>query len=87
MNDINNFNDIDKLRNLDPKDFLTDDEKNQMSEIFNSVGMDDWMYDSSDNSMRLKIKIIQNQNTKKKVIVVSILWLIYWKMRKLSLNH
>jgi dUTP pyrophosphatase len=62
MNDINNFNDIDKLRNLDPKDFLTDDEKNQMSEIFNSVGMDDWMYDSSDNSMRLKIKIINNSN-------------------------
>ena len=62
MNDINSFNDIDKLRNLDPKDFLTDDEKNQMSEIFNSVGMDDWMYDSSDNSMRLKIKIINNSN-------------------------
>jgi dUTP pyrophosphatase len=62
MNDINNFNDIDKLRNLDPKDFLTDNEKNQMSEIFNSVGMDDWMYDSSDNSMRLKIKIINNSN-------------------------
>lgn len=62
MNDINNFNDIDKLRNLDPKDFLTDDEKNQMSEIFNSVGMDDWMYDSSDNSMRLEIKIINNSN-------------------------
>ena len=62
MNDINNFNDIDKLRNLDPKDFLTDDEKNQMSEIFNSVGMDDWVYDPSDNSMRLKIKIINNSN-------------------------
>ena len=30
MNDINSFNDIDKLRNLDPKDFLTDDEKNQI---------------------------------------------------------
>jgi dUTP pyrophosphatase len=62
MNDINNVNDIDKLRNLDPKEFLTDDEKNQMSEIFNSVGMDDWVYDSSDNSMRLKIKIINNSN-------------------------
>lgn len=62
MNDINNVNDIDKLRNLDPKEFLTDDEKNQMSEIFNSVGMDDWVYDSSDNSMRLKIKVINNSN-------------------------
>lgn len=62
MNDINQINDIDKLKNLDAKDFLSDLEKSQMSEIFNQVGMDDWVYDPADGSMRLKIKIINTSN-------------------------
>ena len=68
MNDINQINDIDKLKNLDAKDFLSDLEKSQMSEIFNQVGMDDWVYDPADGSMRLKIKII---NTMKPSIRIS----------------
>lgn len=62
MNDINQINDIDKLKNLDPNEFLNESEKSQMSDIFNQVGMDDWIYDQTDGSMRLKIKIINNSN-------------------------
>lgn len=62
MNDINQINDIDKLKNLDAKDFLSELEKSQMSEIFDQVGMDDWVYDPADGSMRLKIKIINTSN-------------------------
>jgi dUTP pyrophosphatase len=62
MNDINNINDIDKLKNLDISSFLTDEEKTQMSEIFDQVGFEDWIYEPTDQSMRLKIKIINNSN-------------------------
>ena len=54
--------DFNKLNEMNVGDFLSDEEKNQMSEIFNHVGMEDWEYDPSDNSMRLKIKIINNSN-------------------------
>lgn len=53
---------FEKLNNLNVNDFLSDEEKSQMSEIFAQAGMEDWIYDSSDNSMRLKIKIINNSN-------------------------
>jgi dUTP pyrophosphatase len=62
MNDINNVNDIDKLKNLDISSFLTDEEKTQMTEIFDQVGLEDWVYEPTDQSMRLKIKIINNSN-------------------------
>ena len=62
MNDINNVNDIDKLKNLDISSFLTDEEKTQMTEIFDQVGLEDWIYEPTDQSMRLKIKIINNSN-------------------------
>ena len=54
--------DMDKLNNMNVGEFLSDEEKSQMSEIFNHVGMEDWMYDPNDNSMRLKVKIINNSN-------------------------
>jgi dUTP pyrophosphatase len=54
--------DFDKFNNKDVGDFLSEEEKSQMSEIFNHVGMEDWMYDPNDNSMRLKVKIINNSN-------------------------
>ena len=54
--------DFEKLNNLNVNDFLSDEEKSQMSEIFNQVGMEDWEFDPNDNSMRLKIKIINNSN-------------------------
>jgi hypothetical protein len=56
-----NFN-FEKLNNLNVNDFLSDDEKSQMSEIFAQAGMEDWIYDPSDDSMRLKVKIINNSN-------------------------
>jgi dUTP pyrophosphatase len=56
-----------ELRNLDKlvhlnDNFLTDEEKNQMDHIFNEVGMEDWVFDSNDNTMRLKIKLINNSS-------------------------
>lgn len=56
-----------ELRNLDKlvhlnDNFLTDEEKNQMDYIFNEVGMEDWVFDSNDNTMRLKIKLINNSS-------------------------
>lgn len=54
--------DFEKFNNKDIGDFLSEEEKSQMSEIFNHVGMEDWMYDTNDNSMRLKVKIINNSN-------------------------
>jgi dUTP pyrophosphatase len=53
-------NELEKLSKMDINDFLSDDEKSQMSDIFNQVGMEDWVYEASDNSMRLKVKIINN---------------------------
>jgi dUTP pyrophosphatase len=54
--------DFDSLNNKNIADFLSDEEKSQMSEIFAHAGMEDWMYDPNDNSMRLKVKIINNSN-------------------------
>jgi dUTP pyrophosphatase len=54
--------DFNKLNDFNVGEFLSDEEKTQMSEIFNQVGMEDWAYDPEDNSMRLKIKIINNSN-------------------------
>jgi dUTP pyrophosphatase len=51
---------LERLMNLNVNDFLTDDEKSQMSDIFNQVGMEDWIYEPGDSSMKLKIKIINN---------------------------
>jgi dUTP pyrophosphatase len=51
---------LDKLMNLNVADYLSEEEKSQMADIFNQVGMEDWMYDPNDNSMRLKVKIINN---------------------------
>jgi dUTP pyrophosphatase len=51
---------LERLMSLNVNDFLTDEEKSQMSDIFNQVGMEDWIYEPNDNSMRLKIKIINN---------------------------
>lgn len=58
--DLNNHeqSEIDKLMNLNVNDYLSEDEKNQISDIFNQVGMDDWIFEPSDSSMRLKIKLI-----------------------------
>jgi dUTP pyrophosphatase len=51
---------LDRLMNLNVNDFLSDEEKNQMAEIFNQVGMEDWIFEPVDNSMRLRVKIINN---------------------------
>lgn len=51
---------LERLMNLNVNDFLTDEEKSQMTDIFNQVGMEDWIYEPGDNSMKLKIKIINN---------------------------
>ena len=51
---------LERLMNLNVNDFLTDEEKSQMSDIFNQVGMEDWIYEPGDSSMKLKIKIINN---------------------------
>ena len=53
-------NELDRLMNLNVNDFLSDDEKSQMSEIFNQAGMEDWIFEPSDNSLRLKVKLINN---------------------------
>ena len=56
----NKQSELDKLMNLNPADFLSEEEKSQMAEIFNQVGMEDWVYEPNDNTMRLKVKIINN---------------------------
>jgi dUTP pyrophosphatase len=61
MNENNKVkNELERLSKMNINDFLSDDEKSQMSDIFNQVGMEDWVYEASDNSMRLKVKIINN---------------------------
>lgn len=49
---------LDRLMNLNVNDYLSDNEKTQMSEIFNQVGMEDWVFEPDDGTMRLKIKLI-----------------------------
>ena len=56
----NKQSELDKLMNLNPADYLSEEEKSQMTEIFNQVGMEDWVYEPNDNTMRLKVKIINN---------------------------
>lgn len=56
----NKQSELDKLMNLNPADYLSEEEKSQMAEIFNQVGMEDWVYEPNDNTMRLKVKIINN---------------------------
>jgi dUTP pyrophosphatase len=51
---------IERLMNLNINDYLSEDEKNQMSDIFNQVGMEDWVFEPNDGTMRLKIKLINN---------------------------
>jgi dUTP pyrophosphatase len=53
-------NELERLMNLNINDYLSDEEKSQLSEIFNQAGMEDWAYDPEDMSMRLKVKIINN---------------------------
>ncbi len=45
---------------LNVNNYLSEQEKSQISDIFNQAGMEDWVYEPSDNSMRLKIKLINN---------------------------
>lgn len=55
--DFTNFN---KLNNFDITEFLTNDEKSELEDIFKQANMDDWAFDPSDNSVKLKIKLINN---------------------------
>lgn len=56
-----NFN-IDKLINANPMDVLDSNQKNQLTNIFNEAIMNDWLYDSNDNSVKLLVKMINNSN-------------------------
>ena len=54
---------LDKLNNLNVYDYLTDEEKIQMAEVLDQIGgMKDWAFDSTDNSMKLKIAMVNNSN-------------------------
>lgn len=54
---------LDKLNNLNVYDYLTDEEKIQMSDVLEQIGgMKDWVFDSTDNSMKLKIALVNNSN-------------------------
>ena len=57
---MNQKNDLEKLLKMNVEDYMSDNEKSELASIFNDIGMEDWMYDTSDNSMKLKIKIINN---------------------------
>jgi dUTP pyrophosphatase len=57
-----NFGDINKLDNMNIAEFLSDNEKSQLSDIFNQAGMKDWVLDMSDNSVKLQIKLINKSN-------------------------
>jgi len=57
-----NFGDINKLDNMNIGEFLSDNEKSQLSDIFNQAGMKDWVLDMSDNSVKLQIKLINKSN-------------------------
>jgi len=54
--------DINKLTNVNPMDMLDQNQKTQLSEIFNEALMDDWTYDMTDNSVKLMVKMINNSN-------------------------
>lgn len=57
-----NSDDIQKLQNMNIGEFLNEDEKSQLSEIFNQVGMKDWILDTRDNSVKLQVKYINKSN-------------------------
>lgn len=56
------FNDLNKLNGLNINDFLSNEEKSELDDLFKQANMEDWFFDSSDNSVRLKIKLINNSN-------------------------
>ena len=57
-----NDNDIMKLHSMNPSDFLSPEEKSQLSEIFSQVGMEDWVLDTNDTSVKLKVKYINKSS-------------------------
>jgi dUTP pyrophosphatase len=54
--------DLNKLTNANPMDILDPSQKSQLSDIFNEALMDDWFYDSANNSVKLLVKMINNSN-------------------------
>ena len=59
----NNMDSLDKLNNLNVYEYLTDDEKTQMAEVLDQIGgMKDWVFDPTDNAMKLKIAMVNNSN-------------------------
>jgi dUTP pyrophosphatase len=63
MNTKNQQNMFDKLFDLNINEYLNNEEQSKMNDIFNQAIMDDWIYDTNDNSLRLKIKLInKSQN-------------------------
>ncbi len=54
--------DINKLNNIDLKDILDQNQKSQLSDIFNEALMNDWLYDANDNSVKLLVKMINKSN-------------------------
>ena len=54
---------LDKLNNLNVYEYLTDEEKTQMADVLEQIGgMKDWVFDPTDNSMKLKIALVNNSN-------------------------
>jgi dUTP pyrophosphatase len=59
----NNMDSLDKLNNLNVYEYLTDDEKTQMADVLEQIGgMKDWVFDPTDNAMKLKIAMVNNSN-------------------------
>jgi dUTP pyrophosphatase len=54
--------DLNKLTNANPMEILDPTQQSQLTEIFNEALMNDWLYDSKDNSVKLLVKMINNSN-------------------------
>jgi dUTP pyrophosphatase len=55
------MNDLNKLLNFNPMDFmdeLSDQEKDIWASVFNDQSLKDWHYEQSDNSMKLKVLLV-----------------------------
>jgi dUTP pyrophosphatase len=51
---------INKLENLDINKYLNDEGFNSVGSLFDEVGMENWVYDETDHTLKLKVKIINN---------------------------
>lgn len=51
-------NNLENLNSINPQDLLSDEEKNELTDLFKNIGIDDWQFNPSDSSIKLVVKLV-----------------------------